>query len=66
MFKINKFINDIHIQLPEQSGFSISAKIKNMQIVNNYANMDIGLQIQDQTTTVEKVIQQFIFRSESI
>ena len=66
MFNINKFINDIHIQLPEQSGFSISAKIKNMKIVNSYANMDIGLQIQDQTTTVEKVIQQFIFRSENI
>ena len=66
IFKIYKIINDIHIQLPEQSGFSISAEIKNMQIVNNYTNMDIGLQIQEQTDTVEKIIQQFIFRSESI
>ena len=66
IFKINQFIGDIYIQLPEHSGFSISAEIKNMQIVNNYRNMDIGFQIQEQTTTIEKVIQQFIFRSESI
>ena len=66
MFEINQFINDIYIQLPEQNGFSISAKIKNVQIVNNYTNMDIGLQIQEQTTSIEKIIQQFIFRSESM
>ena len=66
MFKMDQYIDDISIQLPDQNGFSISAKIKSMQIVNKYTNMDIGLQIQKQTTTVEKVIQQFIFRSESI
>lgn len=66
LFPVNKVINDIYIELPNQRGFSISAKIQNTRIKNNYANIDLGLQIQQHKPNIEKSIQQFIFRSENI
>lgn len=65
MFQINQLLDDIYIQLPEQNAFSISAKIKNARIEKNYSNIIFGLQIHKQKTVVEKVIQQFIFRSDN-
>ena len=58
-------IDDIYIELPNQSGFSISAKIQNTRTVKNYSNIAVGLQIQQQKSNIEKVIQQFIFRTEN-
>ena len=66
MFQIEQLIDDIYIQLPEQSGFSISATIKNTRIENNYTNLALGLEIHHQKPSTEKVIQQFIFRTENI
>jgi len=66
LFQANKVVNDIYIELPNQNGFSVSAKIQNSRIVKNYANIDIGLQVLQQKPKIEKVIQQFIFRTESI
>jgi len=66
VFQVNKVIDDIYIELPNQKGFSISAKIQNTRVKNNYANIDIGLQIQQHRPVIEKSIQQFIFRSENI
>lgn len=66
MFQVNKLINDIYIELPNQKGFSIAAKIQNTRVKNNYANIDIGLQIQQHKPFIEKTIQQFIFRSGNI
>jgi len=65
MFSLNQVIDDIYIQLPDESGFSISAKIQNSRIENNYKNIAIGLQIHKQLPRIEKTIQQFIFRSEN-
>ena len=66
MFQINKVINDIYIELPNRQGFSISAKIQNTRIENNYSNITVGLQIQRHKPSIEKTIQQFIFRSENV
>ena len=66
MFKVNKVIDDIYIELPGHGGFSISAKIQNTRIENSYSNIAVGLQIEQQKPIVEKMIQQFIFRSENI
>ncbi len=66
MFQVNQLINDIYIQLPNQSGFSISARVQNSRIENNYANITLGLQVLHQKPNIEKTIQQFIFRSENI
>ena len=66
MFQVNKMIDDIYIELPEQNGFSISAKVQNLRIENSYSNIAVGLQIQHQKSSIEKTIQQFIFRSENI
>jgi len=65
-FKLNQLIEDIYIQLPEQPGFSVSAKIKNSRTENNYANIALGLEIQQPKPCIEKTIQQFIFRTENI
>ncbi len=64
-FKLNQIIEDIYIQLPEQPGFSISAKIKNSRIGNNYTNIALGLEIHQPKPGIEKKIQQFIFRTEN-
>ena len=64
-FKLNQLIEDIYIQLPEQRGFSVSAKIKNSRIANNYTNIDLGLEIHQQKPGIERTIQQFIFRTEN-
>jgi c-di-GMP-binding flagellar brake protein YcgR len=66
MFQINQQIDDIYIQLPEQNGFSISASIKNARIENNYTSVALGLEIKQQKPAIEKIIQQFIFRSKSV
>ena len=66
IFKVGQYIDDIYIELPDQSGFSISAKVKNTRIKNNYNNIDLGLQIEQHKMTVEKIIQQFIFRFENL
>jgi c-di-GMP-binding flagellar brake protein YcgR len=66
IFQEDKVLNDIYIELPNQKGFSISAKIQNSRVKNNYANIDIGLQILQHKPVIEKTIQQFIFRSENI
>ena len=66
MFQINQQIDDVYIQLPEQNGFSISASIKNARIENNYTNVALGLEIQQQKPAIEKIIQQFIFRAKSV
>lgn len=65
MFQPNQMINDIYIELPEHNGFSISAKVQNTRIENNYSNIAVGLQIQQHKSSIEKTIQQFIFRSEN-
>ncbi len=65
-FQSKQVINDIYIQLPKQTGFSVSAKIKNSRIVNNYNNISLGLEILEQNPAIEKSIQQFIYRSENI
>ena len=64
-FKINQIINDIYIQLPDQNGFSVSAKVKNSRTENNYAGISLGLEIQQQKHSIEKAIQQFIYRSKT-
>ena len=64
-FKLNQIIEDIYIQLPKQRAFSISAKIKNIRIENNYKNIAIGLEIYQQKPIIEKTIQQFIFRTDN-
>jgi len=66
LFQVNKLINDIYIELPNQKGFSITAKVQNSRVKNNYANIDIGLQILQHKPVIEKTIQQFIFRSENL
>ena len=65
MFQINQQIDDIYIQLPEQNAFSISASIKNARIENSYTHVALGLEIQQQKPSIEKVIQQFIFRAKA-
>lgn len=65
-FQLKQSIEDIYIQLPNQKGFSISAKIKNTRIENGYSNIALGLQIKEQQSNIEKAIQQFIFRTENI
>lgn len=64
-FQLNQIIEDIYIQLSKQRAFSISAKIKNTRIENNYKNIAIGLEIYQQKSAIEKTIQQFIFRSDN-
>lgn len=64
-FQSKQVINDIYIQLPKQTGFSVAAKIKNSRIVNNYNNISLGLEILEQNPAIEKSIQQFIYRSEN-
>lgn len=66
LFHIKQIIDDIYIQLPKQNGFSISAKIQNARIENNYSHISLGLQIQEQKSNIEKTIQQFIFRTENL
>ncbi len=66
LFQVNQLIDDIYIELPNQNGFSISAKVQNARTVKNYSNIDVGLQIQQQKPNIEKVIQQFIFRTENV
>lgn len=66
LFQKTQLINDIYVQLPNQKGFSISAKIKNTRIQNNYHNIALGLEIRQQKPSIEKSIQQFIFRTENI
>jgi c-di-GMP-binding flagellar brake protein YcgR len=65
MFQIGQYIDDIYIELPNQSGFSISAKVQNSRIENNYNNIALGLQIYQPKTSIEKIIQQFIFCNEN-
>ena len=62
-FKVNQIINDIYIQLPNQNGFSVSAKVKNSRTENNYTGISLGLEIQQQKHSIEKTIQQFIYRT---
>lgn len=64
-FKINQIINDIYIQLPNQNGFSVSAKVKNTRIENNHTDISLGLEIQQQKHSIEKTIQQFIYRTKT-
>jgi len=64
-FQLNQIIDDIYIELPDSSSFSISAKVQNLRKINNYANIAIGLHIQQQKPKTEKIIQQFIFRTEN-
>lgn len=66
LFQVNQLIDDIYIELPNQNGFSISAKVQNARTVKNYSNIAVGLQIQQQKPNIEKVIQQFIFRTENV
>lgn len=66
VFQVNHHIDDIFVELPNQNGFSVSAKVQNARIENNYQSIIIGLEIQKQKANVEKNIQQFIFRSENI
>ena len=66
LFQVNTFIDDIYIELPNQKGFSVSAKILNSRVVNHYSNIDIGLEITHHKPAIEKTIQQFIFRADSI
>jgi len=66
LFQIKQIIDDIYIQLPKQNGFSISAKIQNARIENNYSHILLGLQIHEQKSNIEKTIQQFIFRTENL
>lgn len=66
IFQLNQSIDDIYIQLPNQKGFSISAKIQNTQIEAGYTHIVLGLQIKEQQSSIEKTIQQFIFRTENI
>lgn len=65
MFQVNHYINDIYIELPDHNGFSVSAKVQNTRIENNYNNITLGLEVQQQKAIVEKTIQQFIFRNEN-
>ncbi|MCW9031253.1 MAG: PilZ domain-containing protein, partial [Gammaproteobacteria bacterium] len=65
-FHVNQMIDDIYIELPEQNGFSVSAKVQNMRIENNYSNIAVGLEIHQHRSSIEKTIQQFIFRAENI
>lgn len=65
MFQVNHYIDDIYIELPDQNGFSVSAKVQNLRIENNYENISIGLEIDKQKAAIEKTIQQFIFRTEN-
>lgn len=65
MFQVNHYIDDIYIELPDQNGFSISAKVQNSRIENNYRNIALGLEIDNQKSAIEKTIQQFIFRTEN-
>lgn len=66
MFQVDQLIDDIYIKLPEQTGFSVSAKVQNTRIENNYSHIAVGLQISEQKPRIEKAIQQFIFHSEHI
>ena len=66
LFQINQLIDDIYIELPNQSGFSISAKVQNARTVKNYSNIAVGLRIHQQKPSIEKVIQQFIFQTENV
>lgn len=65
-FKVNQLINDIYIQLPNQIGFSVSARVKNTRTENNHTDISLGLEIQQQKHSVEKAIQQFIYRTKTI
>lgn len=64
MFQVKQYIDDIYIELPNQNGFSVSAKVQNTRIENNYNYIALGLQIDQQKMTIEKTIQQFIFQNE--
>ena len=66
MFKKNQLIDDIFIDLPDEKGFSVSTKIKNSQIENNYTSITLGLQILQQRQNIEKTIQRFIFREKNM
>ena len=66
MFQLNQTIDDIYIELPDIKGFSIAAKIINARIENNYSHITLGLEINERKSTIEKTIQQFIFRTENI
>ena len=66
MFQNNQLIDDIFIELPNEKGFSVSTKIKNTRIENNYSNITLGLQILQQRQNIEKTIQRFIFREKNM
>lgn len=60
-----QIIDDIYIQLPFEDGFSLSAKVKNSRITNKNSNILMGLQFHHPKPDIEKIIQQFIFRTEN-
>lgn len=64
-FRLQQILEDVYIELPKQNGFSISAKVKDIRIENNYNNIALGLEIHQQKSRIERSIQQFIFRTES-
>lgn len=65
IFRENQFVNDIFIQLPTHESFSIAAIVKNIRKPQGTENnIVVGLEIHQQQKRIEKIIQQFIFRSE--
>lgn len=59
-------LKDIYIELPDEKGFSVSAKVKNARRVNNYNDIEIGLEMLHAEPVIEKRIQQFIYRSDNL
>ncbi len=64
LFQPGRRIEDLYIELPGQKGFSITTRVINTRIENNYHDIMLGLEIEEQKNSIEKTIQQFILRTE--
>lgn len=63
LFQVSNLINDIRIKLPHGNGFSVVAKVQFKRYETSSANTILGLHIENQQSSTEKAIQQFIFSS---
>lgn len=65
-FSLTQIIEDIYIELSEKNDFSVSACIKSLSIEKSYQHILIGLQFDQHNTRIEKIIQQYIFKTDNI
>ncbi len=64
LFQPGRRIEDLYIELPGQKGFSVATRVINTRVENNYHDIVLGVEIEEQKNSIEKTIQQFILRTE--